>query len=132
MNEQGLVRCTSIYSFDETITRLTQAIKERGITLLAQIPHGVAARNVGLELRDTTVLIFGNPRGGTPLMAANQEAGLDLPLRILVWVDAQGSTQLTYNAPTWIAQRHGLGAALDAAVTQLGKALEDIVQRVAG
>ncbi len=130
MDEQGLVRHTSRYPFDETITRLTQAIEERGITLLAQVPHGAAARKAGLELRDTTLLIFGNPRGGTPLMAVNQEVGLDLPLRILVWVNAQGRTQLTYNAPAWIAQRHGLDATVDAAVAQLGKALEGIAQSV--
>lgn len=131
MNEQGLIRRVSRYGFDETLARLKDAIETRGITLLARIDHGAAARKAGLALPDTTVLIFGNPRGGTPLMVANQEVGIDLPLRMLVWTDAAGQTQLAWNAPAWIAQRHDLGDALAPAVAKLAKALEDIAQTVA-
>lgn len=132
MSAQGLVRQTSRWNFDDTIARLLQSIESKGITLLARVDHGADARRVGLELRDTTVLIFGNPRGGTPLMVANQETGIDLPLRILVWNDADGKTRIAYNAPDWIAQRHGLDAGLKPVIDALTGALDAICQTVTG
>lgn len=94
MSTQGLVKHQSLYTFDETPDRLIQAIRAKDISLLARIDHGLAARQAGLELSDTTILIFGNPRGGTPLMAANPEVGIDLPLRILVWTDDKTKLKL--------------------------------------
>jgi uncharacterized protein (DUF302 family) len=89
--------------------RLEAEIRGKGLTVFAQIDHGAGAAEVGLELRPTTLIIFGNARGGTPLMQAAQTAGIDLPLKALVWQDASGKTWLSYNEPTWIVQRHGLG-----------------------
>ena len=78
----------------------------RGMTVMARIDHGAAAAKVGLELRPTEVVFFGNPSAGTPLMQAAQTMAIDLPLRALVWQDAEGRTWLAYNDPEWLAQRH--------------------------
>ena len=77
------------------------------MTILARIDHAAAAANVGMALRPTEVLIFGNPLAGTPLMQAAQTIGIDLPLKALVWQDDAGKTWLAYNDPTWLARRHG-------------------------
>jgi uncharacterized protein (DUF302 family) len=80
------------------------------MTVMAEVDHAAAAAKVGLQLRPTRMIMFGNPRGGTPLMAAAQTAGIDLPLKALVWQDAEGTTWLGYNDPVWIAERHGVAA----------------------
>ncbi len=74
--------------------------------VFARIDHAAGATEAGLELRPTELIIFGNARGGTPLMQASQTAGIDLPLKVLVWQDATGKTQVSYNEPSWIVQRH--------------------------
>ncbi len=91
--------------------RLAAAVADRGMAILARIDHAAAAATVGMALRATEVLIFGNPRAGTPLMQTAQTVGIDLPLRALVWRDEAGGTWLSYNDPHWLAARHGLGAA---------------------
>src|SRR4029077_4189257 len=78
------------------------------MNIFARIDHTAGAREAGLELRPTEVIIFGNARGGTPLMKLNQTAGIDLPLKALVWQDAANQSWISYNEPSWIAQRHGL------------------------
>ena len=128
MSDQGLVCHVGGRGFAETLALLEQTITARGLTLFARVDHGSAARAAGLDLRDTTVLIFGNPRGGTPLMAANQTVGIDLPLHLLVWTDAEGQTRLAYDAPDWIARRHGLGAEVQPVVATLAGVLEGIVR----
>lgn len=128
MTGDGLIRHASRTGFSETLALLVEAIEARGLTVFARIDHGEAARKAGLELRDTTLLVFGNPRGGTPLMAANQEAGIDLPLHLLVWTDADGRTWVTYTAPAWIARRHGLGEDVAPALSALSAALAAIAQ----
>jgi uncharacterized protein (DUF302 family) len=88
---------------------LEAEILAKGMKVFARIDHGAGAADAGLELRPTNLIIFGNARGGTPLMQASQTAGIDLPLKVLVWQDAAGKTWLSYNEPNWIVQRHGLG-----------------------
>jgi uncharacterized protein (DUF302 family) len=118
----GLTICPSQHGPKETMDRLVAAVTGRGMAILARIDHAGAAANVGMELRPTEVVLFGNPRGGTPLMQAVQTMGIDLPLKALVWQDETGKTWLGYNDPTWLAQRHGalvgterpLGAMTDA------------------
>ena len=83
-------------------------IRAHGLNVFARIDHAAGAREVGLELRPTELIIFGNARGGTPLMQSIQTVGIDLPLKALVWKDATGKTWISYNEPNWIAQRHGL------------------------
>jgi uncharacterized protein (DUF302 family) len=97
------------------------------LTVFARIDHAAGAAAVDMPLRPTEVLIFGNAKGGTPLMEADQSVGIDLPLKALVYQDADGKVWLAYNDPSWIAQRHGLGAALGPNVHALAKALETFV-----
>ena len=89
--------------------RLEAEIRAKGLNVFARVDHAAGAEEAGLELRPTNLIIFGNARGGTPLMQASQTAGIDLPLKVLVWQDAAGKTWLSYNEPSWIAQRHHLG-----------------------
>jgi uncharacterized protein (DUF302 family) len=107
MTPQGLVTSPSPHSPKDTMDRLAAAVSARGMSVLARIDHAAAAARVDLKLRPTEVLIFGNPRGGTPLMQAAQTMGIDLPLRALVWQDEAGATWLGYNDPRWLAARHG-------------------------
>ena len=106
MAVDGLTTIRSKYGPEKTTSRLEAEIRSRGMTVFARIDHAVGAAEVGLSLRPTEVLLFGNARGGTPLMQSNQTTGIDLPLKMLVWRDAAGDTWLSYNDPHWIARRH--------------------------
>jgi uncharacterized protein (DUF302 family) len=132
MPQDGLISITSQHSARDTVERLIAALAKRNLTVFARIDHAAGAAGVGLPLRPTEVVIFGNPKGGTALMQDQQTAGLDLPLKALVWEAADGEVYLTYNDPHWIAQRHGLGAASAGAVDALAKALSAIATEVAG
>jgi uncharacterized protein (DUF302 family) len=105
------------------MNRLETAVKARGMTVFARIDHAAGATAVGLPLRPTEVMIFGNARGGTPLMQAVQTIGIDLPLKALVWQDAAGDTWLSYDDPDWLAKRHGLGSETETAVGTLAGVL---------
>jgi uncharacterized protein (DUF302 family) len=107
MTENGLTTLASAHSAKETMDRLEAAVKAKGLTVFARIDHAAGAKAAGLALRPTEVLIFGNAQGGTPLMQALQTAGIDLPLKVLVWEDPGGKAWLSYNEPAWIARRHG-------------------------
>ena len=129
MAAQGLTTIRSNFGPKETIDRLEAAVEAKGMTVFARIDHAAGAASVGLPLRPTEVLIFGNARGGTPLMQSVQTIGIDLPLKALVWLDASGQTWLSYNDPAFLAQRHGLGdetglivGAMTAALDALAKA----------
>jgi uncharacterized protein (DUF302 family) len=115
----GLTTIASAFGPKPTMDRLEAAVRARGMTVFARIDHAAGAAAAGLPLRPTELLIFGNAKGGTPLMQAGQEAGIDLPLKALVWEDARGTTWLSYNDPAWVARRHALGHSLDAAVAAL-------------
>ena len=106
---EGLTSIQSVFGPKETMDQLEAEIRSKGLTIFAKIDHAAGAAEVGLTLRPTSLIIFGNARGGTPLMRATQTAGIDLPLKILVWQDTAGKTWLSYNEPNWIAQRHGVG-----------------------
>ena len=108
MAVQGLTTLKSSHGPRDTMYRLEAAVKARGMTVFARIDHSAGAAAAGLSLNPTELLIFGNARGGTPLMQTAQTIGIDLPLKALVWQDASGSTWLSYNDPAWLAQRHGL------------------------
>jgi uncharacterized protein (DUF302 family) len=96
--------------------------------IFARIDHAAGAAEVGLSLRPTEVLIFGNARGGTPLMQSAQTIGIDLPLKALVWQDVTDVTWLSYNDPSWFAKRHGLGHEVDGAVNAMTGALAAIAK----
>jgi uncharacterized protein (DUF302 family) len=110
MTPEGLIVRSSDFDPKETMERLVSAITRRAAAVLARVDHAAAASAVGLALRPTEVVIFGNPRAGTPLMQAAQTMGIDLPLRALVWRDEGGRTWLGYNDPAWLARRHGAEA----------------------
>ena len=105
----GLTTLPSSRGPKETMNRLEAEVKAKGMTVFARIDHAAGAANVGLSLRPTELLIFGNAKAGTPLMQSVQTTGIDLPLKALVWQDASGHTWLSYNDPSWLAKRHGLG-----------------------
>ncbi len=106
----GLVDQRSHHSVDETVRRLTEALRGKGVTLFAVIDHSGEAERVGLKMPPTKLLIFGSPRAGTPLMLAAPRSAIDLPLKILVWQEAEGTTIITYNSPAHLRDRHGLSA----------------------
>jgi len=108
MSAEGLVSVRSQHGPEETMNRLGAAVRAKGMTVFAQIDHAAGAEAVGLPLRPTEVLVFGNARSGTPLMQSSQTMGIDLPLKVLVWQDDAGVTWLSYNDPDWLARRHGL------------------------
>jgi uncharacterized protein (DUF302 family) len=105
---EGLVSVKSSLGAQETADRLGRLIVERGMTLFNRINHAAGARKVGMELRFTEVLIFGNPKGGTPLMKCQQTVGIDLPLKILVWEDGAGIVWIGYTDPWEMKKRHGI------------------------
>jgi len=110
------------------MSRLETKVKAKGMTVFARIDHAAGAAAVGLSLRPTELLIFGNAKGGTPLMQSNQTIGIDLPLKALVWEDASGATWLSYNDPSWLAKLHGLGHEVEAAVSAMAAALNAITK----
>ena len=129
MAAEGLTTVKSGYDPKETMDRLEADVRAKGLTVFARIDHAAGTTAVGLTLRPTELMIFGNARGGTALMQAAQTIGIDLPLKALVWQDASGDTWLSYNDPSWLAKRHGLGPqvavpinALTAALASLAKA----------
>jgi len=128
MAADGLTTIQSSYGPKDTIERLEAEVKAKGMTVFARIDHSAGAAAVGLTLRPTELLIFGNAKGGTPLMQSTQAIGIDLPLKALVWQDASGNTWLSYNDPSWLAKRHGLGHEVDAAVGAMTAALNAVAR----
>jgi uncharacterized protein (DUF302 family) len=128
----GLATLASRHPARETTDRLLAALPKRNLTAFARVDHAAGAAAVGMPLRPTELVIFGNPKGGTPLMQEQQIAGIDLPLKALVWEDGDGRTWLTYDDPAWIAQRHGLGARSAAAVQAMAGMLAALAQEVTG
>jgi uncharacterized protein (DUF302 family) len=119
----GITNVASAFGTHETMDRLEAAVQNKGMTVFARIDHAAGAVAVGLSLRPTELLVFGNARGGTPLMQAFQTIGLDLPLKALVWQDAYGKTWLSYNDPRWIVARHGADASIETATEEMATAL---------
>jgi uncharacterized protein (DUF302 family) len=128
MAAQGLTTIPSSYGPKDTMDRLEAEVKAKGMTVFARIDHTAGATGVGLSLRPTEVLIFGNAKAGTPLMQSVQTIGLDLPLKALVWQDASGNTWLSYNDPAWLANRHGLSGETQAAVSAMTGALDAVAK----
>ena len=122
----GLIEIKSPHSAKDTMNKLEDIVKQRGLNVFARIDHSAGAARIGKTLRATELLIFGNPQGGTPLMECAQTAGIDLPLKALVWEDASNQVWLGYNDPAFLAQRHG--AATCPVVENLRKALAGIVE----
>jgi uncharacterized protein (DUF302 family) len=131
MADDGLVTLASNHPVGETLDRLEADLRARNITVFARIDHAAGAASVAMPLRPTELLIFGNPKAGTPLMQANQSIGIDLPLKILGWQDERGKVWLTYNDPHWLARRHQLATSTDASVGALASVLAKLAKAAA-
>ena len=104
----GLIDIRSRHSVDETVEKLKGILQAKGITLFALVDHSGEAGKAGMQMRPTRLLIFGNPKAGTPVMLAAPSSAIDLPLKILIWEDAQGKVWVTYNSPIYLQERHNL------------------------
>jgi len=124
----GMVDVPSRYSVPETLVRLEAILKEKGLTVFARVDHSGEAKKAGLEMRPTQLLIFGSPKGGTPLMVAAPSLAIDLPLKALAWQDAQGKVWLSYNSPEYLQQRHGIPADLLKNIAGVGALVQKAVE----
>lgn len=132
MAAEGLITLPSSHGAKATMDRLAAAITARGLTVFARIDHAAGAAQAGLPLEPTDLLIFGNARGGTPLMQLGQTIGIDLPLKALVWGDDAGKTWLSYNDPAWLVRRHALGPEATAATQALSAVLSAVARQATG
>ena len=132
MTPEGLTTLPSRFGAKETLERLSAEVERRGMTVFARFDHAAGAAAVGLALRPTTVVIFGAAKGGTPLMQAAQTAGIDLPLKALVFEDEAGKCWVAYNEPAWIAKRHVAGAEAQAAVEAMSATLKAVAVAATG
>lgn len=122
----GLVVKSSPYSVEETEARFKQILEARGLNLFATVDHAQNASGAGLELRPTRVIIFGNPKVGTPLMQCQQTIAIDLPQKVLIWEDEQGQVQLAYNDPQYLGGRHRLDGCGVEAIKTIAGALNNL------
>jgi uncharacterized protein (DUF302 family) len=132
MADAGLITMASNAAVGETIDRLVETVTAAGMRVFARIDHAAGAVEAGMDLRPTQLVLFGHPRGGTPLMQDAQTAGIDLPLKALAWEDEHGAVWLTTNDPKWLARRHGLGEPSRQAVAALAAGLERVTGVAAG
>jgi uncharacterized protein (DUF302 family) len=128
----GLITVGSRFGSAETAQRLIAAVGARGLTVFARIDHAAAAAAAGLTLRPTELIVFGNARGGTPLMQANQLLGIELPLRALVWADETGRTHVSRPDLAWLAHRYGLPPAAAHVAEALGTTLHAVIVEASG
>ena len=119
-SDSGLITQKSKYSVSETLDRLSDTLKKKGIKVFTRVDHKKNAESVNLKLRPTELLIFGNPKLGTHFMTSNQTAGIDLPMKALAWQDEKGQVWLSYNDPSYIAKRHDV------------KDRDDVVKKMSG
>ncbi len=106
--QSGLVSVKSNHDVVTTANRLESVLKEKGVTVFARIDHAQGAQRIGQSLMPTLLIVFGNPAMGTPLIQRSRSIGIDLPLKALIWEDSAGEVWLTYNAPEYLARRHGI------------------------
>jgi uncharacterized protein (DUF302 family) len=126
--DQGIVRIASHHTVAETMDRIKSLLKQRGILVFARIDFSADAARTGLSMRPEQLLIFGNPKAGTPLMLAAPVAGLDLPLKALAWEEADDRVWIAYNDPQYVVRRHALAATLSANLAAAVSILEQAAQ----
>jgi len=132
VRSDGLITIESRFPVSQTIDRLADAATAAGLVVFARVDHAKGAQEVGLELRPTELLIFGNPKGGTPLMQDKQTAGIDLPVKALAWEDEGGQVWLGYNDTDWLARRHQLGATSAQALAAMRAGTAKLASAAAG
>jgi len=126
--QNGLLQVASRYSVEETVQKLQAAFVGKGMQIFAIIDHSGEAEKVGLKMRPTKVLIFGSPKGGTPLMVASPSLAIDLPMKVLVAEDADSKVSVTYNSPDYLQERHGVPADLIKNLAGAGPLIEKTVE----
>jgi uncharacterized protein (DUF302 family) len=112
MTNNGIIKKPTHHSVDETVGKLKSILQAKGVTLFALIDHSGEAEKVGMKMRPTKLMIFGSPKAGTPLMLAAPSSAIDLPLKILVWEDAEGKVWISYNSPAYLQERHKIPSEL--------------------
>ena len=123
----GLISVKSSYDVEVTADRFESILKQKGMTVFIRINHAAGAQKAGEKLRPTELVVFGNPKVGTPLMQCRQSVAIDLPQKALIWQDDTGQVWLTYNDPSYLAQRHGLGECADV-IQKVKKALSNFAK----
>ena len=127
-NENGLIQVASPRSVPETLKKLRAALEARGLKVFTVVDHSGEAEKAGLKMRPTQLLIFGSPKAGTPLMIASPTLAIDLPLKTLVWEDADGKVWVSYNSPDYFRQRHGIPADLVRNIAGVGALVEKAIE----
>jgi len=127
---QGIVDVKSSFGVKETTERLENVLRHKGMTLFNRIEHSEAAKKVGVTLRETALIIFGNPKVGSPLMKCQQSIAIDLPQKVLIWNDSEGKTWISYNDPMYLKKRHHVSGC-DALFSKIEKALAGITKAAA-
>ena len=128
MPENGLLQVASPYTVDETVNRLESILAERGVRMFALIDHSGEAAKIGMKMRPTKLVIFGSPKGGTPVMVAAPTLAIDLPLKALVWEDEGGKVWVSYNSPEYLQQRHGIPQELVKNIAGVGAVVAKAVE----
>jgi uncharacterized protein (DUF302 family) len=126
--DNGIIDVPSRHSVPQTLTRLQSILKEKGLMVFALVDHSGEAEKAGFAMRPTQLLIFGSPKGGTPLMVAAPRLAIDLPLKALAWQDEQGKVWLSYNSPEYLRQRHGFPAELLKNIGGIGALIQRAVE----
>jgi len=132
MDIKGLTTLPSVHSAKVTIDRLEAEVKAKGMMVFARIDHAAGAKTAGMPLRPTELLVFGNAQAGTPLMQANQTMGIELPLKALAWEDENQKVWLSYNEPSWLADRHALSPQFAEVTQRMSAALAAVSKAAAG
>jgi len=127
----GLISVKSSLPVKELVDKLVHLVESKGLTVFCRVDHAAGAATAGMQLRPTTVVIFGNAKGGTPLMQAAQTIGIDLPLKVLAWEDASGQRWLSYNDPLWLTERHAIQAAGAATANAMRTLLSTVTEAAA-
>jgi uncharacterized protein (DUF302 family) len=126
--DNGMVHLSSPYSVSETLKRLDTVLQSRSLTVFARVDHSGEAEKVGMKMHPTQLIIFGSPKGGTPVMVASPTLAIDLPLKALVWEDAGGKVWLSYNTAEYLKQRHSVPDDLVKNIAVIGPLLQSVVQ----
>jgi len=127
-NQHGLVHVASRSTLAETLSKLLALVEARGLKVFTVVDHSGEAERAGLKMRPTQLVIFGSPKGGTPVMVAASTIAIDLPLKVLVWEDADGKVWVTYNSPEYLQQRHSVPADLVKNISAVGGLVEKAVE----
>lgn len=122
---EGMINVESSYTVEETASRLEKILTDKGMTIFARIGHSEGAANVGIKMPETELLVFGNPKVGSPLMKCQQTVAIDLPQKALIWADGKGSVWVSYNEPKYLSKRHNISGC-DGVLAKIEKALAGI------